>query len=400
MPTRRYFANAAPQRTLASSITSGALTLTVSGTFSGWPVQFPFFATIDIGTASAEIVSVTAIASSVATIVRNQGGTAATAHAAGATLDQTFVAQDADEANAHTSANTGVHGISGSVVGTSDVQTLTNKTLTNPSVNGAVLSGTLSGAPTFSGAVTASAAGTALAVTNNATVGGTLGVTGALTAGSLATGGGAAVTGAVTAASVSANSNGALTGVIVPRTYANEAAATAGIGAPVAGTVVYLTAPTTAGTSAGLFVYVAATWVPYKRPRVGGRVTTSAAQALSATTLTTLNNNGAAWTATEDSGGFVQTSTTAPLVVPAGLGALYVVGVKYVQSTISSGRAFVDILINGANAGRLVFSTDSNTFGSLETPLNAGDTIGAEAFTTTAANASIGIQLYCYRISD
>lgn len=52
-------------------------------------------------------------------------------------------------------------------------QTLTNKTLTNPTINAASLSGTMSGAVTLSGAVTFSAAGTALSVTNNATISGT-----------------------------------------------------------------------------------------------------------------------------------------------------------------------------------------------------------------------------------
>lgn len=41
----------------------------------------------------------------------------------------------------------------GAIVGTSDSQTLTNKTLTTPTINGATLSGTFSGNPTFSGNV-------------------------------------------------------------------------------------------------------------------------------------------------------------------------------------------------------------------------------------------------------
>ena len=54
----------------------------------------------------------------------------------------------------HAATAAAIHGVAGSVVGTTDTQTLTNKTLTSPAVNGGALSGTFTGNPTFSGNLT------------------------------------------------------------------------------------------------------------------------------------------------------------------------------------------------------------------------------------------------------
>ena len=293
--TRRYYANAAPQQTLSTSLNASATSLTIAGSFTGWPSSFPFFATLDLGTGTDEIVSVTGISGTTATIVRGQDGTTAQSHPSGATLDCTVVRQDLDEANAHVNATTGVHGVSGAVVGTTDTQTLTNKTLTNAILNNPTVSGgnytnfaaagdathaamtgsaTTSGGKTFSGknssgvekfsvndagnvvtsgtvssagitssgpasATTGSFSGAVTGASFTATgavAGATANITGAVSAGSVSS------TGAVSGSGFTASGNGVVSGVIQPNVYATTAARDAAITSPAAGMTVFITA--------------------------------------------------------------------------------------------------------------------------------------------------------------
>lgn len=208
---RRHYINNAATVTTTGSLTSGTLSVTVSSATS-FPATFPWRALIDGGTASAELVDVTAAVGAVLTITRGVDGTAAQAHAASATLSHVASAADYDEANNHVNSTTNVHGIAGAVVGTTDTQTLTNKTLTAPVLDGNVTS-----------------TDSIVNVT-----------------------GGVAMTGAGTAASYTANADGKVTGVHVTKSYTNEAAATAAT-ANVAGATVYLTAPT--GGPVGLYAW-------------------------------------------------------------------------------------------------------------------------------------------------
>jgi hypothetical protein len=141
MPTGQQYATNVPQTTLTGSVNASATSFSVASSAS-WP-SVPFTAVLDIGTSSQEPVDVTTVVGTTWTVTRNIDGTTGFSHAIGATVTHADIGRDFREARSHIDASTAVHGIAGAVVGTSDSQTLTNKTLTAPVIATISNTGTL-----------------------------------------------------------------------------------------------------------------------------------------------------------------------------------------------------------------------------------------------------------------
>lgn len=123
----RNYTNA-PATTLNGAVTNVATTIVVASV-TGLPISYPYVLILDRGGPSEEVVLVTGGAGTSLTVTRGYDSTTAFAHANGAVVEHGISAIDPREANAHVNASSAVHGVAGSVVGTSDAQTLTNKTI-------------------------------------------------------------------------------------------------------------------------------------------------------------------------------------------------------------------------------------------------------------------------------
>ena len=137
---RRSYEGAAAAAQLTTDLASSTAALTIFCTdLTNWPTGvggFPFFIVINRGKVNEEKILCSSRTGNVLTVYdvgltngRASDDTSIAAHVANSVVEHIFTATDADEANAHVNASSGVHGLTGSVVGTTDTQTLTNKTI-------------------------------------------------------------------------------------------------------------------------------------------------------------------------------------------------------------------------------------------------------------------------------
>lgn len=126
-----YYSSIASEMTLAAGIDGAAGSMTLSGV-SGLPTQTPYTLVIDPDTSSEEIVTVTNRSGSTFTITRAQEGTPALSHSTGAKVRHKATARDLRWGREHEESSV-AHGRSSALVGISDPQTLTNKTMSGAS---------------------------------------------------------------------------------------------------------------------------------------------------------------------------------------------------------------------------------------------------------------------------
>ena len=139
--SRREYKGAATPTTLSASITNSATSLTITDA-TNWPTG-SFSLVIDPGLAGEEKILATSRTGTTVTLTtRGYDNTTASSHTSGAVIYPVPTAVDFDEANAHvnsTAGTTGIHGLSGALVGTTDTQTLTNKTISLPLIDNPIL---------------------------------------------------------------------------------------------------------------------------------------------------------------------------------------------------------------------------------------------------------------------
>jgi microcystin-dependent protein len=132
----RNYSSIASEKQLASNVTNVATQITLDNA-TGLPTP-PFMLVLNPDTTIEEIVLVNTNQSGVTSptfiVTRAQDGTAAQIHTAGQAVRHMIVGSDLQLVSTHTDA-TAVHGATGAVVGTTNTQTLTNKTLTSPKIN-------------------------------------------------------------------------------------------------------------------------------------------------------------------------------------------------------------------------------------------------------------------------
>ena len=142
MSQARFYSSIAATTTLSSSIDENAESLTPATT-AGFPNSYPYLLILEKDTANEELVDVTGSTGLQLNVIRGVDGTAPRAHSAGSPVEHGVSARDFRESRQHEGSADTVHGLElgSEVVGTTDTQTLTNKTIVGANIQNPIIDG-------------------------------------------------------------------------------------------------------------------------------------------------------------------------------------------------------------------------------------------------------------------
>jgi hypothetical protein len=290
----RYYSSTAVETALSGSIPAqaqgAANTAFIVASVSGFPGSYPYTLIVDPDTSKEEVVTVTAGSGTTLSVIRGEDNTQGVAHSAGAVVRHGVSGRDFRESENHIAARgfdidqtildaadqTHVHGIAtgdGVIVGTLKAQTLTQKTLTTPIINGATITGTVTAtsatftSPTISGSPVITGLSSAGMVNSSATP--KIYVDSIL---------GSATSAAISAASAAASATAAATSATSAATSATSAASSASASATSA------SAAATSATSAAASATAAATSATSAAASATAAATSATSAAASAAT--------------------------------------------------------------------------------------------------------------------
>jgi hypothetical protein len=412
----RYYSSTAVETALGSSIPAQsqgqANTSFIVGSISGFPTDYPYTLIVDPDTSKEEVVTVTAGSGTTLTVTRGSDNTQAVAHSAGAVVRHGVSGRDFRESENHIAARgydidqtiliaanqSHVHGIAtgdGVIVGTLKSQTLTQKTLTTPIINGATITGTVTAtsatftSPTISGSPVITGLSSAGMVNSSATPkiyvdailgSATAAATSAASAAVSATSAATSATSAANSATASASSASAsATSASAAATSATSAAASATAAATSAtSAAASATAAATSATSAAASAATAAASVA----TIAGYATSAANSASAAATSAT--SAAASATAAATSATSAAASATAAATSATSADSAASIAIAQASNASASATAAATSATSAANSATAAATSAT----SAATSATAAATSAADAATSASSAAT------------
>jgi len=405
---KRNFSATAIETTLVNSISSAATGDTTTSvsvvSVSGYPAA-PFTLILAPDTNKEEVVTCISVVGTTLQIIRGQDSTLAVSHTAGTSVrhgvsgrdfreEQTHIAArgyDADTAILTNAGQTHVHGLQtgdGSVVGSDQLVTLTRKTLTTPTINGATLTGTItstasivvSGAGTITGLSSAGMSSSSAAPKSYVDA---ILVLQQASAASSATSASAAATSATSAA---ASATAAATSATSAATSATSAAASA---TTAAASVATIAASATSAANSASAAATSATSAANSATSSASSASAAATSATSAAASATAATTSATSAAASATAAATSATSAAASATAAGTSATSAAAsATTAAASVAAISAFATTASNSASAAATSATSAATSATSSATSASAAATSASSALTSQTAAAT------------